>query len=129
MSQSLPAAGCVVGVVRKPPVAVGRYSLVVSRNPGHQGQRQRPATNDDLPYLRMRKNSSADLRGSRNRSDITATESAPASITEAAFARVIPPIATRGLRVSARARRTPSRPTTGSGLSLLEVENTGPIAR
>ena len=47
----------------------------------------------------MRKNSSADLRGSRNRSDITATESAPASITEAAFARVIPPIATSGLRV------------------------------
>src|SRR5580692_545241 len=107
MSQSLPAAGCVVGVVRKPPVAVGRYSLVVSRNPGHQGRGQRPATsdqrpatNDDLPYLRMRKNSSADLRGSRNRSDITATESAPASITEAAFARVIPPIATRGLRVN-----------------------------
>ena len=44
-------------------------------------------------------------------------------------ARVIPPIATSGFRVNARARRTPSRPTTGSGLSLLEVENTGPMAR
>jgi len=36
----------------------------------------------------MRKNSSADFPGSVARSDITATESAPASITEAAFARV-----------------------------------------
>ena len=79
---------------------------------------ERPTT--DLPYLRMRKNSSADLRGSRNRSDITATESAPAAMTEAAFVRVIPPIATSGLRVKARARRTPSSPTTGSGFSLLE---------
>ena len=33
-------------------------------------------------YPNMRKNSSADLRGSRTKSDMTATESAPASITE-----------------------------------------------
>src|SRR5579871_2061290 len=79
-------------------------------------------------YRKMRKNSSADLRGSRNKSEITATESAPASIIEAAFPRVIPPIATRGLRVRLRTRRTPSRPTTGSGFCLLEVAKTGPIA-
>ena len=77
---------------------------------------------------RCAKNSSADLRGSRNKSDITATESAPASITDRALARVIPPIATSGLRVNCRARRTPSKPTTGSGHSLLAVANTGPIA-
>ena len=53
----------------------------------------------------MRKNSSADFRGSRSKSDMTATESAPASITETALTRVIPPIATSGLRVRARARR------------------------
>ena len=56
----------------------------------------------------MRKNSSADLWGSRTRSDITAIESAPASITEKQFWRVIPPIAIKGLRVSSRARRTPA---------------------
>ncbi len=47
---------------------------------------------------------------STSRALITATESAPASITLFAFARVIPPIATIGFVVSARARRTPSRP-------------------
>ena len=58
-----------------------------------------PATAFRL-YPRIRKNSSADLPGSRTRSDITATESAPASITDWQFARVIPPIATSGFRVS-----------------------------
>jgi hypothetical protein len=76
----------------------------------------------------MRKNSSADLRGSRNKSDITATESAPASMTDRQLARVMPPIATSGLPVNARAWRTPSRPMTGSGVALLAVENTGPMA-
>ena len=66
----------------------------------------------------MRKNSSADLRGSRIKSDITATASAPASMTDRQFSRVIPPIATSGLRVNALAWRTPSRPITGSGLRL-----------
>src|SRR5437879_1739486 len=47
---------------------------------------------------------------STNSAPITATESAPASITLRAFARVIPPIATIGFFVSARARRTPSNP-------------------
>ncbi len=49
-----------------------------------------------LLYPKMRKNASADLPGSGNKSDITATESAPASITERQLSRVIPPIATRG---------------------------------
>ena len=51
-------------------------------------------------YPNMRKNSSADLRGSRIKSDITATASAPASMTDREFSRVIPPIATSGLRVN-----------------------------
>jgi len=46
---------------------------------------------------------------STNKALITATESAPASITLRAFARVIPPIATIGFFVSARARRTYDR--------------------
>src|SRR5436305_8379771 len=79
--------------------------------------------------LKIRKNSSADLHGPSNRSDITATESAPASITERQFARVIPPIATNGLRVKARAARTPSSPITGSGFNLADVAKTGPMAR
>ena len=70
-------------------------------------------------YPNIRKNSSADLRGSRIKSDITATASAPASMTDRQFPRVIPPMATSGLRVNARARRTPSRPITGSGFALL----------
>ena len=37
----------------------------------------------------------------------------------------MPPIATNGLVVSDRARRTPLSPTTGSGFNLLEVANTG----
>src|SRR5258708_23636642 len=80
-------------------------------------------------YPRTLKNSSADLPGSRNKSDITATASAPASMTERPLARVMPPIATSGLRVSSLARRTPSSPTTGSGLALLVVAKMGPMAR
>src|SRR3954470_6737974 len=80
-------------------------------------------------YLNTRKNSSADLRGSLIKSAMTATESAPASITERQFARVIPPMATSGLWVNERASRTPSGPITGSGRSLLLVANTGPMAR
>src|SRR5581483_3354431 len=70
-------------------------------------------------YPNTRKNSSADLRGSDNRSDITATASAPISSTAAAFWRVIPPMATSGFRVNDRALRTPCNPTNGSGFSLL----------
>src|SRR5580658_6107183 len=80
-------------------------------------------------YPRTFKNSSADLRGSRNKSDITATESAPASITDRALARVMPPMATSGLHVNSLARRRPSRPTTGSGFALLAVAKIGPMAR
>jgi hypothetical protein len=76
----------------------------------------------------MRKKSSADFLGSRIKSDITATESAPASITDRQLARLMPPIATSGFRVKDLAWRTPSRPTTGSGLALLAVANTGPMA-
>src|SRR4030088_2928634 len=79
-------------------------------------------------YLNIRKNSSADFRGSFTKSEITATESAPASMTDWQVARVIPPIATNGLRVRERAWRTPSSPITGSGLALLNVPNTGPTA-
>src|SRR6266496_5887974 len=127
MSQSLADRCVVVGVLRFPPVRYTRSAGVApaSRRLSRGRLALAPAANQ-VPrlYLKMRKNSSADLHGSRNRSDITATESAPASRTDAAFARVIPPIATRGLRVNCRARRTPSSPTTGSGLSLLDVENT-----
>src|SRR5580698_3375275 len=80
-------------------------------------------------YPRTFKNSSADLRGSRNKSDITATESAPASMIDRALERVMPPIATRGLLVSSLARRTPSSPTVESGFTLLLVSKTGPMAR
>src|SRR5207237_10051273 len=80
-------------------------------------------------YRKILRSSSADLHGPSNRSDITATESAPASITERQFARVIPPIATNGLRVKARAARTPSSPITGSGFNLADVAKTGPMAR
>ena len=48
---------------------------------------------------------------------------------ERALARVMPPIAISGLRVSCRARRRPSSPTTGSGLALLVVAKMGPMAR
>ena len=64
---------------------------------------QHPRSKASRLYLNMRKNSSADLRGSRIKSDITATASAPASMTERQLSRVIPPIATRGLRVNALA--------------------------
>src|ERR1700722_19971848 len=88
----------------------------------HEPPQRRFARDDKIEritlYRRTLKNSSADLRGSRNRSDITATESAPASMTEAAFARVMPPIATRGFRVKARARRATERSTTRSGFYL-----------
>ncbi len=49
---------------------------------------------------------------------MTATELAPASMTERALSRVMPPMATSGFVVRARARRRPSRPTTGSGFCL-----------
>src|ERR1039458_5629592 len=67
------------------------------------------------------------LSPSASSPEITATESAPASIALRAFTRVIPPIATSGLVVSARARRTPSNPTTGSVSALVVVANTGPM--
>ena len=60
--------------------------------------------------------------------EITATESAPASSTALQFSSVIPPIATSGFFVIARARRTPSIPITGDGFSFVAVANTGPIA-
>jgi hypothetical protein len=63
-----------------------------------------------------------------SRALITATESAPASITLRAFSRVIPPIATSGLPVNSLARRTPSKPIIGSASSLVPVANTGPTA-
>ena len=61
--------------------------------------------------------------------EMTATASAPASITSRPFSPVMPPIATSGSRVSARAAFTPSSPTTGSGFSFEPVAKTGPIAR
>ena len=69
-----------------------------------------------------------DALARRSRPEITATESAPASITLRALARVMPPMATSGLVVSARARRTPSSPTTCSASALVPVANAGPIA-
>ncbi len=45
-------------------------------------------------------------RRESSRSEITATESAPASITDATFARVTPPMATSGFLVAQRGRRT-----------------------
>ena len=64
----------------------------------------------------------------RRRSRATATESAPVPRTLAAFSRVIPPIATKGLFVSRRAAATPFSPITGSGFSFVFVANTGPMA-
>src|SRR5712692_4368356 len=130
MTVSFPIAGC-AGLHRRCTQGPSCSSAGV---PAGCREGVSPSLNDANPkvkrlYLKTRKNSSADLRGSRNRSDITATESAPASMTDAAFPRVIPPIATSGLRVNWRAQRTPSSPTTGSGLSLLAVSNTAPIAR
>src|SRR5258708_16389154 len=90
---------------------------------------QMPALRESRLYLNICKNSSADLPGSSNKSDITAPASAPASTTKRALARVIPPIATSGLRVSSLARRMPSRPMTGSGLALLVVAKMVPLAR
>src|SRR5262249_58726703 len=81
-----------------------------------------------LLYPNKRRNSSADFAGPRNKSDITATQSAPASITDLQFPRLIPPIATSSLDVDRRAWRTPANPTTGSGFFLLDVSNTGPMA-
>ena len=66
--------------------------------------------------------------GARRMSLITATESAPASITAAAFSSVIPPMATIGLSVSSRTRRIKSAPTTGSGFAFDEVAKIGPTA-
>src|SRR5688500_5260453 len=58
----------------------------------------------------------------------TATESAPASSTEPRLPASMPPMATSGLAVSARASRTSSSPTTASGSALLRVGKTGPTA-
>src|ERR1700677_3268447 len=77
---------------------------------------------------RQAKNSPTRWLGSASRAEMTATESAPASLTAEQFIRVIPPIATSGLAVKARAARTPSSPTTGLGFSLDEVAYTGPMA-
>jgi hypothetical protein len=66
---------------------------------------------------------------SAKRPEMTATESAPASITAEQFSSVIPPMATNGLLVSTRAHRTPSVPISGSGFLLLPVGKTGPIAK
>jgi hypothetical protein len=57
-----------------------------------------------------------------------ATERAPAAITAAQLDRPMPPMATTSFSVMARAARTPSRPTTGSGTSLDDVAKTGPMA-
>src|ERR1700694_5754469 len=84
-----------------------------------------PPLRESRLYLNILKNSSADLPGSSNKSDITATASAPAPITDRALARVIPPIATSGLRVSSLARRMPSSPTTGAGFAFLVFAETG----
>ena len=60
---------------------------------------------------------------------MTATELAPASITAATFDSVIPPMATKGrLPIASRTARSPSRPTTGSGLVFVPVGKIGPIA-
>ena len=80
-------------------------------------------------YPNMRKNSSADLRGSRNKSDITATESAPASMTDAA---VLPrDSADRDQWLACQFPRAAHsfKSDDGSGFSLLGVANTGPMAR
>jgi len=66
--------------------------------------------------------------GARKISLITATESAPASITSRARSSVIPPIATIGFCVSSRAFRIIAVPTTGSGLPFESVAKTGPSA-
>ena len=59
---------------------------------------------------------------------ITATESAPASMTPAAFSKRIPPMATMGFFVSGLSSRRSAVPTTGSGLALLVVAKIGPMA-
>ena len=59
---------------------------------------------------------------------ITATESAPASITSWALAWVIPPMATRGnWPMARRTARKPSRPRTGAVSLLVVVLKIGPI--
>src|SRR5581483_5120628 len=74
------------------------------------------------------KNCSTLFRGKVCSSLITATESAPASITERQLAHVIPPMATIGFRVASRAARINSSPTTGSGFIFVLVAKMGPTA-
>ncbi len=59
--------------------------------------------------------------------EMTATASAPASMTWLRLSRVIPPMATRGTGMSARTRLTSSGPTS-SKLILLPVGNMLPTA-
>src|SRR3954447_2530770 len=79
-------------------------------------------------YIRTRSNCAMDFTGSGKRAEIRAKLLAPTSMTDRARSTAIPPIATKGLFVNERASRTPSRPTTGSGFTLLTVANTGPMA-
>ena len=80
-------------------------------------------------YPKIRRNSSTLLPGDSSRSEITATESAPASSTRRQFSRVMPPMATIGLLVTLRASLTVFRPTSGSGSCLERVAKIGPSAR
>ena len=86
MSQSVAAAG--VGGLVSVLTALLEVCVVAGDPPAKAAFRL---------YPNIRKNSSADLRGSRIKSDITATESAPASMTDRQLSRVIPPMATNGL--------------------------------
>jgi len=62
------------------------------------------------------------------RSEITATLSAPESTTDLARAKVIPPIATRGLFTLCLMALSAFSPNTGSGFVFVEVSKIGPIA-
>src|SRR5205823_13608186 len=79
-------------------------------------------------YIKLRRKSSTVFAGDASKPEMTATESAPESITERAFESVIPPIATKGLRTAPRIFLRPFNPTTGSGRCLLLVAKIGPMA-
>src|SRR5580658_4135072 len=94
-----------------------------------------PVANDYMRHIRdsrtkaaIRSRTSPTLRQPCTRPAMTATESAPAPRQAAAFSSVMPPIATRGFGVIARASASPSRPTVASGRSFDSVANTGPNA-
>ena len=59
---------------------------------------------------------SSRMSGTLKRSPITATESAPAASTRGAFSKVIPPMATKGLRVARRASPQAFQPDHGIGI-------------